>query len=233
MFAKVGRLSLQLRLPKGLLLDIMNLNILIRHFALAVSVSLLLSSCGTSPSLREHQKFDVPAAKLTRVLFFYQDKEMIERTTSAKGSVSMSFSETGYYQFGETLVRRSPAAFQKLGVTVLHSAFIPPGEWKKQAPVILGKLDRASLRGSSMVTVAPVGGGMTASNRSARAYFTFDVRVIDADSAKIAWRGVIDTRTWKGRDFINQHAAGVSFDDSYADEFFDTVANGLRGAGLL
>jgi len=205
----------------------------LRTLAATLTAVLLVACGGSAPVVRSQQTGVVNPAKMTRILFFYQEANLASRQTAGKGDVTVSVGETGFYQFGEAMVARAPPAFQKTGISVVHAAVIPPGEWKQVAPKTFGELGPAALKGATVITVMPRGGRARATPNAATVAMTFEVRAIDAASAKVIWSGVVDTSTWNGRDFLTKNVQGSRFDQAYADQFLEAVITTLRTNGLL
>jgi len=197
-----------------------------------------LVACGSAPVMHHQNMMDANPSKISRVLFFYQEAELTSR--QATGSAPQlglaspaGINETGYAQFGEAMVAQAASAFQKHGVAVVHSAVVPPGQWQQFALKTFRELGPEARNGATMITVMPRGGYTSATNNSARIKLTFEVRVVDAASAKKIWNGSIDTSTWNGRDFLLKNVQGTKFDQAFADQFLESVMTTFRSNGLL
>jgi hypothetical protein len=207
-----------------------------RWFATAaVAASVMLSACGSAPTVRQQQTFNVSAAKVQRVLFFYQQEHLKTTKATQTGTIPITVSadETGLSNFGASLVLQGPAAFSRYGVKVEHASVVTPGDWKPHSIRVLNEFGVERLRGATVITVRPVGGVASATLQAAKISMTFEVRVIDGQSAKLVWVGGIDTDTFKGRGLFGSHMSGRELDDAYAVEFIALIADSLKGAGLL
>lgn len=190
-----------------------------------------------TPVIRNEQAAtDIPVSKITRVFLFYQEGDMSagNQQTVGKGKVEApSVGETGFYQFGEAMVAQAPLSFQKAGIVLDHASVVPPGEWKTASRKTLGPIGAAGLKGATLVTIAPRGGHAQATRNSATISITFQVKVVDAATAKVVWSGLVDTSTWNGRDFLTKNFQGTRFNPAYAERFLDTVMSALRAHGLV
>jgi len=158
---------------------------------------------------------------------------MTSRRISGKGDVSVSESETGLYQFGQAMIIRAAPAFQKNGIVVEHASVVPPGEWQPAARKAFAEFGAGRLKGATVVVVTPRSGKARATPNAATVSMTFEVRVVDADSAKVIWDGMVDTSTWNGRDFLTKNVQANKYDEAYADQFLDIIITTLRSNGFL
>jgi len=201
---------------------------------LLLALGLALAGCGSGPSVRQHKTFHVEgASKVQRVLFFYQEVVLQQKTTYRRGTgdVSVSANATGLGEFGPTLVKRSAEAFGRAGMTVEHASVVPVDEWRYRAGVVFGQFGDERLNGATVIIVKPVGGYTSANRQSATIGMTFEVRAVDAGTKKVTWIGAIDTSTWTGRDFVMRNVKGRTLDEAYADEFIAALIAALKAAG--
>ena len=201
----------------------------------AAFAAFLMVACGSAPVVRNQQVGAAPAEKISRVIFFYQEVNLTVTSTqsSGKGNVTTSVGETGFYHFGEAMVAQAAPAFLKSGVTVAHASVVPPGESRLSARKTLSELGPGALNGATVITVSPRGGQARATIRAGTVAMTFEVRVIDASSARTMWVGAIDTSTWNGRDFLVKNVDGPRFNEAYAARFLEAVLAALKGNNLL
>ena len=192
-----------------------------------------LAACMSGPVVRDQRLTSANAQRITRVLFLYQETRLSAQRTSGQGNVPLSPYDTDLHEFGDALVSKAAAAFQKFGATVIRAAVVPSGEWKQFAPKVIGELPPGTLSGTTLITMFPIGGSAHANNNAATINVTFEVRVIDGASGRLVWNAAIDSRTWQGRNFLNKNASTTRFDQAYADQFLNTLLDTLRTNGLI
>jgi hypothetical protein len=204
---------------------------------LVLGLAALLTACGSAPEVRTSKSYAVPQAKITRVLFFYQEAEFTSRDLSRRSSDSIvaspSLWETGFYRFGQAMVDRASENFRQAGISVGHASVVAAGEWRPHSGKVFRELGLPALRESSIVVVMPRGGSVRATTGSATMSMAFEVRVTEGATSKPLLQGVIDTKTWNGRDFIARNVEGPRFNEAYADEFLKAVVVKMREAGLI
>lgn len=201
-------------------------------FVLSIATFLLMG-CATGPAIQQQKLLRSPTGKVSQVFFFYQDVVMTTSTTYSKGYVNFSMNETGFDQFGESLVGRAKPVFEKQGVVVPHASVIPPGEWQQQARKVLSTVPPSQIRASHLLVVTPYRGTGNATVHSSSVTFVFRVRLIEGASSSAVWEGLINTQTWKGKDFVMKNIDGHKFDAAYADLFLSQVLDSLKQNSLL
>jgi hypothetical protein len=118
-------------------------------------------------------------------------------------------------------------------IVVEHASVVPPGEWQPAARKAFAEFGAGRLKGATVVVVTPRSGKARATPNAATVSMTFEVRVVDADSAKVIWDGMVDTSTWNGRDFLTKNVQANKYDEAYADQFLDIIITTLRSNGFL
>jgi len=160
------------------------------------------------------------------IRFIYFEAELTEKSSYGKGYASMG--DTGYYEFGPILVARANGAFSKYGVNVLSSRFSRKGE--SHEPLNYGSQDTAN---TPTLLIFPVAASASTGSHGARVSHVFEARLHDPVKKKILWKAAIDTSTWTGTDFINKNGPKTMYDEAYADQLFEAVAQQMKKDGAI
>lgn len=159
--------------------------------------------------------------------FVYRQSEM--KTVSSYGSEAAWDGETGYPDFGRFLVNRAPMVFQSYGVRITTSRLVDsklPIDFKTEKETVETVVDHVLLLYASS-------GQVSANRHATRISFVFNAELVNVGSKKMVWKASIDTSTWSGRDFIQKNFEKTMYDDKYAKQLLQAVADKMKEDGVI
>lgn len=209
----------------------MQLSSQIRLALLAPLLTLLLA-CAVPPTVVASKVVEgVNNTKLNRIVFVYQETQMAVKSSYGVGSASVG--STGFTEFGGVLAKEAKASLAKSNLDVLVSVSVPDGRWRSEAPKIMSSVTASQQAGAALITVFPISGTASTNFQGDSVYMRYEVRVVDVESGKLRWSGLLDTSTWSGKGWMYKDAKKVTYDSSYADRFFDALVAKLKADKLM
>jgi hypothetical protein len=189
--------------------------------------TLLLSACGAAPTIRDSKRLDNTAARTERLSFIYRHSEM--KTVSSYGTGSAWDGETGYPDFGKFLVSQAPTVFQSYGVRITTSRLV-----EGKVPIdIKAEMETGETVADHVLLLYANSGQVSANRHATRISFVFNAQLVNIQSKKTVWKASIDTSTWSGRDFIQKNFEKTTYDDKYAKQLLQTVADKMKEDGVI
>lgn len=189
-------------------------------------LSLLIAGCAAPPRLREVSLLATGVEKTARLHFIYRQVEM-HTVSSTRFGQGATVVDTGFDGFGKVLAGQAATAFAGRKVAVLSAAVV---NGKEPLPVYS---PATGVEPAPVLVIAPVSGSTQANRHSTRTSYVFAVQLIDPQSRRLLWKATIDTSTWAGSDFVMRSFEKTEYDDKYALQLFQAVAEQLAEAGLI
>jgi hypothetical protein len=187
-------------------------------FILLLGLSILLSACGSAPSVRNSKLVDGYSKKAESIQFVYRQSELKTTTQYIHGSVI--YSENGFPGFGQLLVNKAPDVFGKHGVKVTESRKIE-------------RKDTINPTDTPTLLIYATSGKISANRHATNVSFVFDANLIEAITRHVVWRASIDTSTWRGRDLVNENFKQTLYDESYAEQLLKALAEQMKQDGVI
>ncbi len=186
----------------------------------------LLAGCASPPRLRDVSLLASNVEKTTRLHFVYRQVEM-RTVSSTRYGQGAPVVDTGFAGFGKVLVGQAAQAFAARQVTVLSAAVVGGNELLPlNSPAAASEL-------APVLVIVPVSGSTQANRQSTRTSYVFAVQLTDPQSRRLLWKATIDTSTWAGNDFVMKSFEKTEYDDKYAAQLLQAVAEQLAVAGLI
>jgi len=189
-----------------------------RYLLLVLCIGVLVSGCGSAPSVRSSMLVDGYTEKLKNMQFVYRESNLNSTATSSRG-YSFDGNMNGYDEFGDILVDVASSEFNKYGVTVTDSFKIEAEE----KPVL----------SKNTLLIYSAGGRVKQDRASTTVSFTFYAKYISSAKKKILWNGLIETETWAGRNFLSKAIPPTLYDEKYARELLSKIADKMKKDGLI
>ena len=198
-------------------------------FYLALTLlALNLAACGSAPTVRDSKVMVANAEKTKSLQLIYRDVEM--KVTSTTGTLyHASTDNNGFDGFGKLVANQSETAFAKFGVAPISSR-------------VLERNTRLSIdaipRGAGdvilpVLVITPMSGKLNANVHAATASYVFAAALIDFASKRTIWTASIDTSTWQGSDVILRQVDGKTYNDAYALQLLNALANQMKQDGII
>lgn len=188
------------------------------HYILLLGFAILLSACGSAPSVRDSRLASGYSKKSESIRFVYRQSELKTITQYSRGSVV--YSENGYPEFGQLLVNKAPDVFGMNGVKIAESRKIDSKETLNPT-------------GDPILLIYASSGNIAANHHATNVSFVFDANLIDTSTRQVVWKASIDTSTWRGRDFVNQNFKQTLYDESYAEQLLKALAERMKQDGII
>lgn len=196
------------------------------QFLAVCLLSLLIAGCASPPRLRDVNLLATNVEKTTRLHFVYRQVEM-RTVSSTRYGQGAPVVDTGFAGFGKVLVGQASQAFAGHRVTVLSAAVVGGSE------ILPVNSPAAGVEPAPVLVIVPVSGSTQANRQSTRTSYVFAVQLTDPQSRRLLWKATIDTSTWAGNDFVMKSFEKTEYDDKYALQLLQAVAEQLAVAGLI
>jgi hypothetical protein len=193
---------------------------------LTLSLLFFITGCGAPPTIRDSQVLAQGFEKARSIRFIYRNVEM-KTTSYYSHGYGASVADTGFNEFGPLLAARSESAFARLGIAIVESKVLD----EKEA-------DRSAVQGAGGVKLPililfPTKGKISANGHATVASYVFRALLIDPEAKRTVWKADVDTSTWVGQDFLMKHANKTIYNEAYADQLLNTVAEQMKKDGVI
>lgn len=200
----------------------MNNNFVVRFF-LFMAVVFLLASCGSAPKIGSSQRFAADVQKTSSVQFVYRKSDLRQVSSINRGAVKRQ--DHGYSRFGGLLASQAAEVFEKYGVKVVVAREIGAHD-KIEPPATTADT-------STLLIVYAVSGDYSANLNNSRSSYVFEARLMDVAADRIIWRATIETSTWSGDDFLLRNMNKTLYDEAYAGQLLNTLAEKMKSDQVI
>jgi hypothetical protein len=192
------------------------------------AIALLISACGSAPTISE-SKVISPVAEKVRTLQFVYRKPQMRTVSSSSYGTGVQVGDTGIENFGPLVAKQAESIFAVNQIKV-RSAKVQYGS----GPIAVDATPQTD-GGSAgqLLVVSPESATVTANRMSTRTNYVFTVALIDPQSKKMTWRAKIDTSTWKGTDIVMKNIEGQTYNEAYATQLLNVIVQQMKNDGVI
>lgn len=200
----------------------------------ALLFAALLSACGSAPTVSASQTLQAPTERVQALRLVYHKVRMktVSTTSYNPRNLSLQVGDTGIDRFGPLVVQRAPAIFAAAQVQVPQATVM---EDELLTLYLLRAVQQPPQDDGPrhLLIIGPHSGRVQATSASTVTSYVFLARLIDLQAKKTVWQAQIDTKTWKGTDFVMRNFEGPTYNDSYAAELLQAVLRQMQSDGLI
>jgi hypothetical protein len=194
----------------------------------------LLVACGSAPTVSASKTLQAPAQRVQALRLVYHKASMktVSTTSYNPRGQPITVASTGIDGFGLLLTRQAPAAFAAVQVQVPQASVID-GEL---LPLhLLATMQKAPQDGGPrhLLLIAPQSARVQATSASTLVSYVFAATLIDLHTRQTLWQAQIDTKTWKGTDFVMRNFEGPTYNEDYARDLLQALLRQMQADGLI
>jgi hypothetical protein len=195
---------------------------------------LLLSACGSVPTVKDSRYYDAGGEKVGAFDFvYYKSKMSGAKSIGAASPYQKSTSgldDIRYESFGDDLVKVASMVFSDYGIALLGAR---DSDSKLDLEAFRRGSDEVTVAGERTLYLYASSGKVTTNQHMVRANFVFDAILLDRVQRKVKWQASIDTSAWAGRDFVMKSADATVYDEAYATQLLKVVADKMKSDGVI
>jgi len=199
----------------------------INYFPL-LAVSFLLLSCGSAPLVKDSKVLISNVEKTHSLKLIYLNAEMKITSSNSYGKGAIA-ADTGFNGFGSLIVKQAEPAFSQRGVEVVDAKVLNGKE-----PILVDPPPNDT--GSAalpILIIAPTTGKISTNGRATNTSYVFSALLIDPNTKRTIWKATIDTKTWSGQDIVLKNFKKTLYDESYALQLLNIVADQMKQDGVI
>lgn len=198
-----------------------DLTMLTRRFRLPALQWILLifvTACGSPPTIRDSKLLTQHAVKIDNISFAYKHSEL--KVTPLSPGKSIVYSENGYPDFGQKLVKMAPSVFERAGLKLTDARKI-------------GANEAINVTNATFLLLYASNGRISANANHNSMTLMFQALLFDPSTRRVIWRATVDTSTWRGKGFINGGAKSTLYDESYAELLLQALVSEMKKDALI
>lgn len=191
-------------------------------------VPFFVAACGSPPMVRDSKVLAPDVAKASSFSFYFRNVSM--RTASSQNyGRGATLSDNGFSEFPGKVAEQAPAVFSQRGIALLAAEVVQGND-----PVRLDSGPK-NAEGNPVpaLVLTPTSGRLSANGHAAIAAFVFSAQIFDPRSRRLVWTATIDTKSWKGQDFVMKGFKSTAFDAAYAKQLLDAVVEQMARDGII
>lgn len=191
------------------------------------TIILLLSACSAPLTIKESSVIRTDVQKAKSLQLVYVDATMRVASQENWGR-PVSTGNTEFGVFGERVVKQAAPVFSKRGISLVSATVqddkkplqlaAPVGHGGQQVPLLI---------------ITPTYGKITGNGHATAANYVFVASLVDVIGKPVLWKASIDTNAWVGQDFVMKNFSGTKYDEVFAEQFLNMIADQMQKDGVL
>lgn len=198
------------------------------------ALAAVLAACGSPPTVSASKTLQAPAERVQALRLVYHKARMktVSATSYDPRGMGVKVGNTGFDGFGPLLVQQAPAVFAGAQVQLSQASVL---EDEMLTVYLLATMNKAPQDGGPrhLLVIGPQSGRIQATQGSTVASYVFAAALIDLHARRTIWQAQIDTKAWKGTDFVMRNFEGPTYNEAYAKELLQAVLRQLQTDGLI
>ena len=186
---------------------------------ICLAALLLLASCGAPPTIRSSETTVGISQKISSIRLLYRDVELTQ-SNNTLNSGYIPVGSLGFAKFGDKITSVAPQVLAPYGLTVSAVSVVSGNQ------VII-----SAIRNGYRLVITPVAAKLSQSGNALWASHAFSCEVINESSGQSLWKAILDTRTFRPQ--VESAPGKTEFDEAYARQFLQSIADRLKKDGLI